>query len=102
MIKDIKTRMNDMYQRDCWLAWFDVALLWATVIFVLFAILGIVEDSNIRLVLYISSAVLLLFNTASVFAMTKHLREDKDFIYGLDIQHLDANLADKQHNRSTS
>ena len=102
MSKDIKTRMNDMYQRDCWLAWFDVALLWATVIFVLFAILGIVEDSNIRLVLYISSAVLLLFNTASVFAMTKHLREDKDFIYGLDIQHLDANLAAKQQNRSLS
>ena len=33
MSKDIKTRMNDMYQRDCLLAWFDVALLWATVIF---------------------------------------------------------------------
>ena len=100
MSKDIKTRMNDMYQRDCLLAWFDVALLWATVIFVLFAILGIVEDSNIRLVLYISCAVLLLFNTASVFAMTKHLREDKDFIYGLDIKHLDANLAAKQQNGS--
>ena len=102
MSKDIKTRMNDMYQRDCWLAWFDVALLWAAVIFVLVAILGIVEDANIRLVLYIASAVLLLFNTASVFAMTKHLREDKEFIYGLDIQHLDANLAIKQRNRSTS
>ena len=102
MSKDIKTRMNNMYQRDCWLAWFDVALLWATVIFVLFAILGIVEDSNIRLVLYISCTVLLLFNTASVFAMTKHLKEDKDFIYGLDIQHLDANLAAKEHNRSAS
>ena len=102
MSKDIKTRMNNMYQRDCWLAWFDVALLWATVIFVLFAILGIVEDSNIRLVLYISCTVLLLFNTASVFAMTKHLKEDKDFIYGLDIQHFDANHAAKQHNRSAS
>jgi archaellum biogenesis protein FlaJ (TadC family) len=102
MSKDIKTRMNDMYQRDCWLAWFDVALLWATVLFVLFAILSIVEDSNIRLVLYISCAVLLLFNTASVLAMTKHLKEDKDFIYGLDIQHLDANLAVKQQNRSAS
>ena len=96
MSNDIKKRMNDMYQRDCWLAWFDVILLWATVLFVLFAILNIVEDSNIRLVLYISSAILLIFNTASVFAMTKHLSEDKDFIYGLDIQHLDANLAAKR------
>jgi archaellum biogenesis protein FlaJ (TadC family) len=96
MSKDIKTRMNDMYQRDCWLSWFDVALLWAAVLFVLYAILGIVEDTNIRLALYISCAVLLVFNTASVYAMTKHLREDKDFIYGLDIQHLDANLAAKR------
>ena len=72
MSEDIKKRMNDMFQRDCWLAWFDVVLLWATVLFVLFAILNIVEDSNIRLVLYISSAILLIFNTASVFAMTKH------------------------------
>jgi hypothetical protein len=102
MSNDIKKRMNDMYQRDCWLAWFDVGLLWATVIFVLFAILGIVEDANIRLVLYISCFILLVFNTASVYAMTKHLREDKDFIYGLDIQHLDANLAAKKLNRSTS
>jgi hypothetical protein len=36
-----------------------------------------------------------LFNTASVFAMTKHFKEDKDFIYGLDIHHLDANRAAK-------
>jgi archaellum biogenesis protein FlaJ (TadC family) len=102
MSNDIKKRMNDMYQRDCWLAWFDVALLWAAVLFVLFAILNIVQDSNIRLVLYLSSIVLLIFNTASVYAMTKHLKEDKDYIYGLDIQHLDANIAAKQQNRSAS
>jgi archaellum biogenesis protein FlaJ (TadC family) len=101
MSNDIKKRMDDMYQRDCWLAWFDVVLLWATVLFVLFAILNIVQDQNIRLVLYAASFVLLIFNTASVYAMTKHLKEDKDYIYGLDIQHLDANLAAKQQNRST-
>lgn len=101
MSNDIKKRMNDMYQRDCWLAWFDVALLWVTVLFVLFAILNIVQDQNIRLALYASSFVLLIFNTASVYAMTKHLKEDKDYIYGLDILHLDANLAAKQQNRRT-
>lgn len=95
MSKDIKVRINEMYLRDFMLAWFDVALLWAAVIFVLIAILGIVEDSNIRLVLFISSAALLVFNTASVYAMTKHLKEDKDYIYGLDIQHFDANQAAK-------
>jgi hypothetical protein len=95
MSKDLKTRIHEMYQRDCWLAWIDVVLLWATVIFVLFAILGIVEDSNIRLAMYVSCAILLVFNTASVYAMTNHLKEDKDYIYGLDIKHLDANQAAK-------
>ncbi len=95
MSKDIKKRMNEMYLRDCLMAWFDVALLWAAVIFVLIAILGIVQDSNIRLVLYAASFLLMLFNTASVFAMTRHFKEDKDFIYGLDIKHFDANRAAK-------
>jgi hypothetical protein len=95
MSKDIKARINEMYQRDFILAWFDVALLWATVIFVLIAILGVVEDSNIRFVLFVSCLVLLVFNTAAVYAMTNHLKEDKDYIYGLDIQHLDANQAAK-------
>ncbi len=95
MSKDIKKRMNEMYLRDCLMAWFDVALLWAAVIFVLIAILGIVQDANIRLVLYAASFLLMLFNTASVFAMTKHFKEDKDFIYGLDIKHFDANRAAK-------
>jgi len=95
MKENIKKRMNDMYMRDCFMAWFDVALLWAAEAFVLIAILNIVKDDNIRLVLYISSAMLVLFNTASVFAMTRHFGEDKDFIYGLDIHHLDANRAAK-------
>jgi len=95
MSNDLKKRMIEMYLRDCFMAWFDVLLLWAVVIFVLVAIVGIVKDENIRLVLYISSFMLMLFNTASVYAMTKHFKEDKDFIYGLDIRHLDVNRAAK-------
>lgn len=95
-------RMHDMYLRDCFMAWFDVALLWAVVIFVLTAILGIVTDPNIRLVLYVSSFMLMLFNTASVYAMTKHFKEDKDYIYGLDLKHLDANRAAKSNARRST
>lgn len=95
-------RMHDMYLRDCFMAWFDVVLLWSVVIFVLIAILSIVVDPNIRLVLYISSAMLVLFNTASVYAMTKHFKEDKDYIYGLDLKHLDLNRAAKMNARRLS
>lgn len=95
MTKDLVIRIHNMYLRDCFMAWFDVAFLWTIVLFVLYAILGIVQDPDIRLTLYIASALLLLFNTASVFAMTRHFREDKDYIYGMDIKHLDANRAAK-------
>lgn len=95
MTKEPDARIQGMYLRDCFMAWFDVVLLWATVLFVLFAILGIVEDSSIRLAMYVACAMLLLFNTASVSAMTRHFKEDKEYIYELDLKHLDAYRADK-------
>lgn len=95
MSSDLKKRMHEMYLRDCFMAWVDVVLLWGVVLFVLVAILGIVQDPTIRLVLCGASLALVVFNTASVSAMTKHFKEDKDFIYGLDIKHLDANRAAK-------
>ena len=91
MKQDLKSRIQRMYVQDCCMAYVDVLLLWASILFVLFSILQIVHDPNIRLVMYIASAMLLLFNTASVLAMTRHFAEDKQFIYGLDIKHLDAN-----------
>jgi hypothetical protein len=80
-----------MFMQDCIMAWFDVLLLWAVAAFVLYDTLGFVEDGNIRMALYVSCGILVLFNTASVAAMTSHYAEDKEFIYGLDIKHLDAN-----------
>ncbi len=95
MEQGLQSRIHKLYVQDCIMAWVDVALLWASVLFVLFFILDIVQDPSIRLVMYVSSFALLVFNTASVSAMTKHLNDDKQFIYGLDIQHLDANKAAK-------
>lgn len=96
MKQDLQSRIQRMFMQDCAMAWFDVLLLWAAVGFVLVSILSIVQDANIRLAMYIGSGLLVLFNTASVAAMTSHYAEDKDFIYGLDIKHLDANRAAAQ------
>jgi hypothetical protein len=98
MDQDIQTRIEKMFKQDCMMAWVDVVLLWVSVLFVLYFILDIVQDSGIRLVMYLSSFALLVFNTASVAAMTKHLNDDKQFIYGLDIKHLDTNKAIKNQN----
>jgi len=100
MKQDLQRRIQTMFLQDCAMAWFDVVFLWAAVGFVLFAILAIVHDPNIRLAMYIGSGMLLLFNTASVAAMTNHYAEDKEFIYGLDIKHLDANRAAAQAQRA--
>ena len=95
MKQDLQSRIHRMFVQDCIMAWVDVLLLWMAVLFVLYFILQIVQDPSIRLVMYISSFALILFNTASVSAMNKHLVDDKQFIYGLDIKNLDANKAAK-------
>ena len=38
---------------------------------------------------------MLIFNTAAILAMLRHYREDRDFIYGLDIRFLDEARAGK-------
>lgn len=95
MKQDLQSRIHSMYLRDCITAYFGVVLLWATIAFVFVAILGFVENPGIRMIMYISSAILVLYNTASVTAMVRHYTEDKSDIYGLDIAHLDANRAAK-------
>lgn len=96
MNKNIKKRIQNMYVRDSIMAWSDIFLLWLAIGFVLISILSIVDDPIVTTVLIVSSALLVLFNTASVGAMTKHYAEDKEFIYGLDIKHLDENRAAKK------
>lgn len=96
MKQDLQSRIHRMFIQDCIMAWVDVALLWSAVLFVLYFILQIVQDPNIRLIMYISSFALILFNTASVTAMHKHFIDDKQFIYGLDIKNLDANKSAKE------
>jgi hypothetical protein len=39
--------------------------------------------------------VVLVFNTAAIMAMLHHYREDRDFMYGLDIKFLDEARAAK-------
>ena len=34
-------------------------------------------------------AIVLVYNTAAILAMLRHYREDRDFMYGLDIKFLD-------------
>jgi len=87
---DLNERIEAMYRADVRGAWTFVAVLWIVVLFVLFMSWPHIPDGGVRIVALVAAAAVLIFNTASILAMINHYAEDKDFIYGLDIQHLDA------------
>ena len=51
--------------------------------------LAALTNANIRNILIVSGAGVLVLNTAAIVAMLRHYHDDKHFIYGLDIKHLD-------------
>ena len=89
MAPDSGTRIEAMYRGDRLGAWSFVVALWIVVGFVLFAMWGLIDQPGVRAVLALAAVLVLLFNTASIAAMVRHYREDKAFIYGLDVKHLD-------------
>ena len=88
-MSDLNQRIETMHKRDVQIAWVFVAGLWLAMIFVAMATWGLAPNSTARVLLLIAGAVVLLFNTAAIMAMLRHYREDRDFIYGLDIKFLD-------------
>ncbi|MFT3671592.1 hypothetical protein [Aestuariivirga sp.] len=94
-MSDLNQRIEAMYRGDVRGAWTFVAVLWIVVLFVLFMSWPHIPDSGVRIVCLIAAAAVLIFNTASVGAMVRNYAADKDFIYGLDIKHLDQMHGDK-------
>ncbi|MBA4325273.1 MAG: hypothetical protein C0426_09595 [Rhodobacter sp.] len=78
-----------MHRRDVLVAWAFVIGLWCAIIFVALATWNLAPNSTARMLLLIGGAVVLIFNTAAILAMLRHYREDRDFMYGLDIKFLD-------------
>jgi hypothetical protein len=89
-------RIDKMHGQDRIGAIAFVVLLWVVILFVLISIWSNVTDSKIATILIISGGMVLVFNTASIFAMLRHYTGDKHFIYGLDIKHLDEMRSRKQ------
>ena len=83
-------RIEAMHKRDVQVAWGFVIGLWLAVIFVAMATWSLAPSIGARVLLLIGGATVLILNTAAIMAMLKHYREDRDFMYGLDIKFLDA------------
>ena len=95
-VSDLTTRIEKMHRRDVQVAWAFVIGLWFAIIFVAVATWSLAPSGTARVVLLIGGAVILILNTAAIMAMLKHYREDRDFMYGLDIKFLDAARAQKE------
>lgn len=84
------SRISSMHQRDVAVAWAFVVALWLTMAFALWATWDLAPSAAARTLLLVGGIVVLIFNTAAIVAMLAHYREDRDFIYGLDLRFLDA------------
>ena len=85
-----------MHRRDVIVATAFVIGLWLAIAFVAWATWSLAPNDTARTVLLIGGVIILIFNTASIMAMLRHYREDRDFMYGLDIKFLDEARAAKR------
>lgn len=90
MSQDMQVRIQKMFMGDAIFAWGFVAVLWAAIGFVYVMISSGLGGGSIQTVLLVSGALVLLFNTAAIFAMIRHYAHEKDIIYTIDLRHLDA------------
>lgn len=89
MSSDLSARIDAMFRLDKIWAWSFVVVLWCVVGFVLTMIYPLAQDGTVGTVMIVAAGLLVLFNTASMAAMVRHYAHDKEFIYSLDIRHLD-------------
>jgi hypothetical protein len=66
-----------------------VLALWCALLFTLFSIWSFISVPAIQIILVVAGGFVLLLNTAAIVAMLRHYDEDRHFIYGLDLKHLD-------------
>ena len=82
-------RIEKMHSRDRAGLVVFIVVLWCTMLFALFSVWSYISVPAIGIILAVACGLVLAFNTAAIFAMLRHYHEDKHFIYGLDLKHLD-------------
>jgi Fe2+ transport system protein B len=85
----LTARIDRMHTRDRLGLIIFIVVLWCTMLFALVTIWPYIAVPGIRIILSIACGLVLLFNTAAIVAMLRHYSDDKHFIYGLDLKHLD-------------
>jgi archaellum biogenesis protein FlaJ (TadC family) len=86
--RSIQEQMEKMYQRDRWMAIASVVAMLIVLPFVYVALLENMPGTGTKVVLAAAGVVLLIYNVASMLALVRNYRRDKDFIYRRDVAHL--------------
>ncbi|RWP75228.1 hypothetical protein [Mesorhizobium sp.] len=89
-MSNLQQRIEALYRSDVRGSVLLIVCLWTTILFVLVMTWPYIPHMGIKVVVTVAAAAVLIFNTAAILAMVNHYKEDKDFIYGLDIKHADA------------
>ena len=89
-MSDLQQRIEALYRSDVRGSALLIICLWATILLVLIMTWPYIPEAGIKIVVAIAAAAVLIFNTAAILAMINHYKEDKDFIYSLDIKNADA------------
>ena len=84
----VQRQMDSMFQRDRWMAIASVVAMLIVLPFVYFAVLDNMPGTGTKVVLAAACVVLLVYNVASMLALVRNYRRDKDFIYRRDVAHL--------------
>ena len=90
---DFRGRIEAMFGRDRLFGWGFVVFLWVTYVFTYWAIMSVWHseaEGGIKIALIISGILVLVYNAASMGALIKHYSEDLEFIYTVDLRHLDS------------
>ena len=86
--RSVQRQMDAMFQRDRWMAIGSVVAMLIVLPFTYFAVLDNMPGTGVKVVLAASCVVLLVYNVASMLALVRNYRRDKDFIYRRDVAHL--------------
>lgn len=86
--ESVRREMRAMFLRDRWMAIACVVVLLIVLPFVYIALWNDMPDHATRIVLGVACAVLLIYNVASMMALVRNYRRDRDFIYRRDVAHL--------------
>jgi hypothetical protein len=85
---EIRRQMQSMFERDRLMAYGFVVAMLIVLPFILIAVWDNVPTDAIRVVLVASCAVVLVYNVASMVALVRNYRTDRDFVYRRDVAHL--------------